>query len=85
VAESYDEHVAEGREPENFDKEFLRLWYAEQGYRGDGAPPQPTEDLIVQVGQRYIALYEKLTGHTFEPGGYPAGPRIAEALKGFLQ
>ena len=85
VADSYEERFVGGEEPENFDKEFLRLWYADHGYRGDGEPPAPTDDLIAQVSQRYIALYEKLTAQTFEPGAYPAGPRIAEVLEGFLQ
>ncbi len=84
LAESYESRLARGDEPENFDKEFLRLWYAERGYRGDGDPPAAAEDLIVQVSQRYIALYERLTGRPFEPGAYPAGPRIVQALHGFL-
>jgi phosphoribosylaminoimidazole-succinocarboxamide synthase len=83
VAGSYEERMANGLEPENFDKEFLRLWYAERGYRGDGGPPTVTDELIVQVSERYITLYEKLTGRTFEPGDYPAGPRISEALNVF--
>jgi phosphoribosylaminoimidazole-succinocarboxamide synthase len=84
VAESYEERFANEAEPENFDKEFLRLWYADHGYRGDGEPPTPTDDLIVQVSQRYIGLYEKLTGKTFVPGEYPAGPRIARVLEEYL-
>jgi phosphoribosylaminoimidazole-succinocarboxamide synthase len=83
VAGSYEERMANGLEPENFDKEFLRLWYAERGYRGDGGPPTVADELIVQVSERYITLYEKLTGRTFEPGDYPAGPRISEALNVF--
>jgi phosphoribosylaminoimidazole-succinocarboxamide synthase len=84
VAETYEQRVAQGEEPDNFDKEFLRLWYAERGYRGDGEPPAATDDLIVQVSRRYIACYEKLTGQTFVPGSYPAGPRVVEALKRLL-
>ena len=84
VAETYEERTAEGLEPDNFDKEFLRLWYAERGYRGDGEPPAATENLVVRVSQRYVALYEKLTGGTFQPGAYPAEPRIVEVLSGFL-
>jgi phosphoribosylaminoimidazole-succinocarboxamide synthase len=76
VAESYQGRVTAGQEPENFDKEFLRLWYAERGYRGDGEPPQATEDLIAQVSRRYIACYERLTGQAFEPGSYPVGERL---------
>ena len=77
VAGTYKERVAAGKEPENFDKEFLRLWYAERGYRGDGEPPEATETLVAQVGQRYIACYEKLTGQTFAPGSYPVAARLA--------
>ena len=76
VAESYEDRLAAGEEPDNFDKEFLRLWYAERGYRGDGEPPQATEDLIAQVSRRYIACYERLTGQTFEPGAYPVEERL---------
>jgi phosphoribosylaminoimidazole-succinocarboxamide synthase len=84
LAESYEGLVAQDEEPENFDKEFLRLWYADHGYRGDGEPPEPTDDLIAQVSERYIALYEMLTGQTFSPGTYPANPRIARTLQEFL-
>jgi phosphoribosylaminoimidazole-succinocarboxamide synthase len=84
LAESYEKQVASGEEPDNFDKEFLRLWYADHGYRGDGEPPEPTDDLIAQVSERYIALYEKLTGQMFEPGTYPANARITSVLETFL-
>ncbi len=77
VADTYESRIEAGQEPDNFDKEFLRLWYAERGYRGDGEPPQAADDLIVQVSQRYIACYQKLTEQTFEPGEYPVEERIA--------
>jgi phosphoribosylaminoimidazole-succinocarboxamide synthase len=70
-------------EPENFDKEFLRLWYAQQGYRGDGLPPTMPADLIAQVAARYIAAYERLTGQVFVPGEQPAEERIARNLAGY--
>ena len=66
--------------PVNFDKEFLRIWFAEQGYRGDGTPPKMPPDFIAQVAARYIAAYEKLTGQTFNPGQYPADERIRKNL-----
>jgi phosphoribosylaminoimidazole-succinocarboxamide synthase len=84
IADTYAARQAAGEEPENFDKEFLRLWYAERGYRGEGEPPEATEDLIAQVSRRYIATYEKLTGRPFEPAPYPAEPRIAGALRTFV-
>jgi phosphoribosylaminoimidazole-succinocarboxamide synthase len=69
---------------DHWDKEFVRLWYVEQGYRGDGPPPALPVEVVVETARRYIALYEGLTGKTFEPAAYPAGPRIARALEMFL-
>ncbi len=80
VAESADAVWGTGREPDNFDKEFLRLWFVRQGYRGDGVPPTMPDDFIAQVAQRYIAAYERLTGETFIPGEQPAAERIRANL-----
>lgn len=82
--DSYAERLAAGLEPENFDKEFIRLWYAERGYQGDGDPPPWPTELAVQASLRYIRVYEMLTGQTFVPGAYPAGPRIQAALEEVL-
>ncbi len=71
-------------QPDQWDKEFVRLWYAEQGYRGDGPPPELPPAVIAEAAQRYIILYEGLTGQTFEPGTYPAGPRIAAVVRSYL-
>lgn len=95
TAESYERVTAEARrgaegsggeekeraEPENFDKEFIRLYYAAHGYRGEGEPFPMPEALAVQAAERYIRTYEMLTGKTFEPGEYPAGVRIERNLQ----
>jgi phosphoribosylaminoimidazole-succinocarboxamide synthase len=80
LADTYPSRHGAGEEPENFDKEFVRLYYAAQGYRGDGAPFPLPADLAVQAAERYIRTYEMLTGQTFAPGELPAGPRIAANL-----
>jgi phosphoribosylaminoimidazole-succinocarboxamide synthase len=71
---------ARDEQPEQWDKEFVRLWYAAQGYRGDGSAPVLPQPVVVEAARRYIGLYEGLTGRTFEPGEYPPGPRIARVL-----
>ncbi len=76
TAESY----GPGCDPEHFDKEYLRLWFAERGYRGEGVPPALPDDFAAEVAGRYIATYEHLTGQAFVPGAQPAAPRIAAAL-----
>lgn len=83
IAESYDAVRGTGVEPENFDKEFLRLWYARQGYRGEGQPPALPAEVAIQMAARYIAIYERLTGETFVPGEQPAAARIARALAAY--
>jgi phosphoribosylaminoimidazole-succinocarboxamide synthase len=79
-AGSYESRVAVGDEPENFDKEFVRLWYAERGYRGEGAPPAWDADLAVKASLRYQQVYEMLVGQSFKAASYPAEERIRAAL-----
>ena len=86
LAGSYAARKAAGLEPENFDKEFIHLWLAEQWYEGAGGDPPPLpDDMIVAVAQRYIQVYEYLTGREFEPAPYPAQERILAALKPYLE
>ncbi len=80
-AESYQAQVAAGGEPENFDKEFVRIAYAEKGYRGDGQIPVMPAELWASASQRYITIYEMLTGEKFRPGTYPIEPRLKENLR----
>lgn len=70
-------------EPENYDKEFLRRWYAAQGYRGDGPPPPMPDALRAAVAARYITAFERLTGGPFVPGDRPAAARIARNLRDY--
>jgi phosphoribosylaminoimidazole-succinocarboxamide synthase len=79
TAESY----GQGKEPKNFDKEFLREWFVMQGYRGDGVPPAMPGDLIALVAGRYITAYERLTGQVFEPGEQPAAERIERNMTAY--
>lgn len=80
-ADSYAPALASGIDPENFDKEFVRLAYAAHGYRGEGVPPAMPADLWVAASQRYTQLYAMLTGQPFVPGDYPVAPRLAGNLR----
>ncbi len=74
------EDSLEAGEPQNYDKEFLRLWFVEQGYRGDGPAPNMPDEFVARVAARYIDAYERLTGEAFQPAAQPAADRIREAL-----
>ncbi len=79
--DSYEQRFASGEEPENFDKEFVRMAYTERGYRGEGQPPEMTPDLWASASQRYIRIYEMLTGQTFLPASYPVEARLERNLR----
>ena len=80
-AGTYEDRFSSGQDPENFDKEFVRLEYAKRGYRGDGLPPVMPAELWAAASERYITIYELLTGKTFEAGAYPVEPRLIENLR----
>lgn len=80
-ADSYAARFAAGLEPQTFDKEFLRRWYVEQGYRGQGAPPALPSELAERMSRLYIEIFERLTGTTFVPDDEPPGPRIERNLR----
>lgn len=71
AADTYLDRFVAGEEPDNFDKEFLRLWFSERcdPYH-DATLPEAPEALILTLSQRYIALYEKITGLTFSFSEY---------------
>ena len=80
-ADTYEERFAADEDPENFDKEFVRLAYAEKGYRGDGEIPSMPDELWISASERYIQIHEMLTGKEFVPGEYPIEKRLHENLK----
>ena len=66
IKNTYEQRIENGLEPENIDKEFLRLWFVDNcdPYNDDGLPPAPN-DLVVELSNRYIYLYETITGESF--------------------
>ena len=80
-ADTYEELFTAGEAPENFDKEFVRIAYAQKGYRGDGDAPSMPVELWSSASERYITIYELLTGKTFEEGEYPVEKRLIRNLK----
>ncbi len=61
-ADTYQGRISQGLEPENFDKEFIRLWIKKHcdPYSRDPIPPIP-EELTVELSSRYKKIYEILT------------------------
>ena len=77
---SYKEKFKNGKEPESFDKEFLRIWYAKKGYKGDGKPPKMTAALQKKVSKLYLDVYENITGKKIVLLDSPIETRIKKNL-----
>lgn len=81
IKKTYKERFKKGLEPENFDKEFIRLWYTDRMDPYKTKPPMMPEELMVAASHRYIDVYEKLTGKEFNVFEYPIEDRIIRNLK----
>ena len=79
-AGDYEARLARGEEPRSLDKEFVRRWYAAQGYVGDGPPPPMTDEIRVEAAKRYIETFELVTGCAFEPDTSEPEARIVRNL-----
>ena len=71
-ADSYDDLFAKGEPQRQLSKEFVREWLMEsnfQGRKGDKLP-EMTEKIVASISERYIELYEKITGTKFVKASY---------------
>ena len=86
LKDSFKQRIANKQEPENIDKEFLRLWFKEHcdPYK-DAVLPQAPRELVVELSHRYIQLYEMITGMDFEvDASMPMQQRLANNLGPYL-
>ena len=81
-ARSYADRLAAGQEPESLDKEFLRLWIAERCDPYKDPIPEVPADTLIEFSEKYIALYELVTGQPFErpPSDRPVFERVRANL-----
>ena len=84
-AEGYEERQANGEQQKQLSKEFVREWLMENGFQGlEGQTmPDMPDAFVQQVSERYIELFEKVTGRAFEPANIEdIESRIKENLRG---
>lgn len=67
-AEGYEERQRQGERQKQLSKEFVREWLMEHGFQGKEGQIMPVmpDGFIEQVSERYIELYERITGLVFE-------------------
>lgn len=68
-AEGYEERFSKGEPQRQLSKEFVRQWLIEHGFMGKEGQqvPEMTPEFCNEVSQRYIELYEHITGLKFQP------------------
>lgn len=66
-AEGYDERQANRQPQRQLSKEFVRQWLIENGFQGKEGQhvPEMTDDIVRSISERYIELYEHITGEDF--------------------
>lgn len=85
-AEGYEENQKNGTQQKQLSKEFVREWLMANGFQGkDGQQvPEMTDEFVCSVSERYIELFENITGQKFvkeEVAAADAESRIIAALK----
>ena len=66
-AEGYEERFEKGEAQRQLSKEFVREWLMDNGFQGKEGQtvPEMTDEIVKSISDRYIELYERITGETF--------------------
>jgi phosphoribosylaminoimidazole-succinocarboxamide synthase len=78
--DGYEAALDRGDSPAAIDKEYVRLWLGEQGYKGEGTPPELPVEVRVEAATRYIEAFELVSGQPFAPNFEAPTPRIERNL-----
>lgn len=78
--ENYNELFEKGEPQKQLSKEFVREWLMDNGFQGKEGQqiPEMTEEVVLNISNRYIELFEQITGEKFIPS---ATENIAERIE----
>ena len=67
-ADGYEERLAKGEHQRQLSKEFVREWLMDNGFQGKEGQkvPEMTDEIVNSITDRYIELYEHITGEKFQ-------------------
>lgn len=79
-AEGYQERQDKGEKQKQLSKEFVRQWLIENGFQGKEGQqvPEMTEEVVNNISNRYVELYENVTGNNFEA---PSNENLMERIE----
>ena len=83
IKQSYKSRFENGQEPESLDKEFVRRMIVDAGYDVDGVEDPSvymTDDIRISASEKYIELFEKMTGMKFDATEYESIEHVLNSL-----
>ena len=80
IKDGYEERFKKGESQLMLDKENIRQWLLDKNFSGEGIPPELSDNIRILLSQKYIELYQKLTGKDFVPSIGDVSERINENL-----
>tara|TARA_B100000029_G_C17523770_1_gene940898 strand:+ start:410 stop:1357 length:948 start_codon:yes stop_codon:yes gene_type:complete len=80
VKDFYQENFNNNLPQKMLDKENIRKWLIDKGFKGEGTPPKLTDEIRILLSEKYIKLYNQLTGNTFNPQHGDVKSRILDNL-----
>ena len=71
-SDGYEERFAKGEPQRQLSKEFVREWLMDNGFSGQSGQkvPEMTDEIVESISNRYIELYEHITGEEFKKAPY---------------
>ncbi|MDE7374653.1 MAG: phosphoribosylaminoimidazolesuccinocarboxamide synthase [Odoribacter sp.] len=87
-AEGYEERFAKGEKQKQLSKEFVREWLMDNGFQGQAGEkiPEMTPQVVAGITDRYVELYENITGQKFEKAeNSNVQKRIEDNVNAFLK
>ena len=82
VKSEYEKRFKNNESQLMLDKEKVRQWLIDKNFSGEGTPPELSDEIRILLSEKYIELYEKLTGKKFIPSIVNVNDRINKNLKG---
>ena len=81
-ADGYEERLRKGERQKQLSKEFVREWLMANGFQGQSGQtvPEMTPEVVSHIEERYIELYEHITGDKFNSSAYSASSIEANVL-----
>lgn len=81
IKDEYEKRFSNQKNQKMLDKENIRQWLIDRGFKGEGVPPKLSDDIRIYLSEKYIELYKRLTGTDFIPCIGDVNSRITENLK----